>query len=823
MSLKKRTLAEMLRSLAIWLVYGLIFFLPIFFLPFSLDILEVNKQTLLVILSLLAALAWFGSMLAERRFQFKGGWMNLWPALLFLCVFISSLLSLGPYLSWVGASKQEYTSLLSLFGFVTLFYVVTNIMQSEKTHRAVHGLLLLGASGAGLVGVFGLLGMPITAFDAADLPIFNTIGTINAFAIYMAAMTVFAVTLFVAHLPKSGLLHPGWRGGVESSLIFLVSGLGLITLLIVDYTAAWVVFIIGLLILFGFTLVRFKDFRRNTLVLPIILLTAALPFLFFFDSPFDRSLPVEVTPSFASSLDIATSTLTDTNPLFGSGPGTFLYDYAKYHGTDVNATEFWNSRFDRGASFALTVLATMGTLGAILWLIFLVFTILRSLMQLLRADSRKDWLHTFLMLTGFATLASALFAYSANMTHLFLVFLFAGLIGSQVMPEGKEFSFAKKPRLALGISFIFVLLAIAIVSVIFITSQRAIAESAFAEAVRADRRGEELSVVLTGLDRAAQLNRYNDLYYRNLAQALLLRLGEELEHSTAVDTSAEHRQFIQALTGAAINSAVRATNLAPNNVSNWTARGSIYRELIELIGNAGQFSANAYQRATELEPSNPAHQVELGKTYLSLAEQARTLTAAQDEQVRTDAMAEVEILLAKAEGAFLKAIELKSDFAPAHFQSALVLERQGRLDEAVGKMESVARHNQFDVGVAFQLGLLYLRRGAEGDLDRAENAFAYAVELSPSYSNARWFLASIHEQKGEVNKAIEQILKVLSLNPGNKIVQARLENLKNGLPNTEIPESLDAGSASATTVPDGQPTEGAPESGLPDAEPATTF
>jgi Tfp pilus assembly protein PilF len=103
----------------------------------------------------------------------------------------------------------------------------------------------------------------------------------------------------------------------------------------------------------------------------------------------------------------------------------------------------------------------------------------------------------------------------------------------------------------------------------------------------------------------------------------------------------------------------------------------------------------------------------------------------------------------------------------------------------------VAKYNTSDVGVAFQLGQLYLKRAGAGDLDRAQNALEHAVQLAPAYSNARWFLASVYEQKGDLKAAIEQIEKVAQLNPDNALVKSRLDRLSKGKVESALPPTIE--------------------------------
>jgi len=464
-------------------------------------------------------------------------------------------------------------------------------------------------------------------------------------------------------------------------------------------------------------------------------------------------------------------------------------------------------RFDRGFSLALNLLGMVGWLGVAAWALFLLAVLLGVLRLAISPARQSAWLSALPLAAAWLALVVAAFLSPLNITLIFWLFFFSGLLAAAASPAHLEKTFRESPVLAMLGSLLFVIASVVMVSVIFITLQRYFAEAAFARAVRLDASGGSLNDVVIELDKAAQFNRFNDIYYRNLSHALLLRVGEELQAGSGEEQmSAERLQFIQALTGAAINASVRATELSPSNALNWLSRATLYRELVPLVGKeAEDFSLAAGQKALELEPNNPENYLEIGKTYVYLAQSAYQLAQDQQGDAKSATEAAAADWLKQAESAFQKATELKADYAPAHYQLALVYQQQDRLDDAISKMESVARANQMDVGVAFQLGLLYLRRSGEGDLERAENAFGQAVTLAPSYSDAHWFLASIYEQRKEFDKAIEQVEKVLELNPDNELVKTRLERLKEGKAAAELPVPVDEGEGGAVELPAGQP------------------
>lgn len=784
------------------LVYVLLFLMPVFFLPFTSDVLELNKQTLLVLLTLSASLAWLGSMHVSRTVSFRGGILNVFPFLLLASTVAAAVLSKAPYLSWIGGVNQQYTSVLSVLCYVALFYLVANLFDQPTRHGTVYTAVLSSAFVAGLIGIVSLFGVRLPFIGTAA---FNPVGTLNSLGILLVVATVLANAWWISHRQGSAMFQ-GKTALLNKVLVVALSLLTLVFLALVDYWVLWTVLLVGLGAMFAFVMARASDFPDvGRLTMPFFLTAFALLFLFWLPAPVRLNVPVEVSPNFSSSLRIATETIRKS-PFTGTGPGTFSFAYAEKRPQELNNTSFWNVRFDRPSSFFLILPVAFGLIGVVMWLAFLIPLLVQGVGHMLRSRG-DEWVQTFIVGTAWITLLAGLALYSANLALLTAFFALSGLIASQVMPEPVQKKFGQTPRVGLLLSFAFILVAVGAVTVIFISGQRYVADIAFAQAVTKDREKGDLNEIIRLLDRAASVNRFDDVYYRNLSQALVLRVAQELSTIKDVTTlKPEDYKRVQDLTAAAVNASVRATELSPQNALNWQLRGSVYRELIPLrVAQAASYAAASFDRAVALEPNNPVPVTELGRTYLATAQLAQQMTAAKDEEVKKQAQEALEKNLALAEQQFNKAISLKADYSPAHYQLAGIYTQQGKLDDAIGKMESVVNYNKTDVGVAFQLGLLYLRRAGKDDTARAQAALEYAVQLSPSYSNARWFLASIYEQQNKADKALEQIQKVSELNPENDLVKSRLERLQKGTVSKVVPAPLED-TPQATSVPNGQPT-----------------
>lgn len=262
------------------------------------------------------------------------------------------------------------------------------------------------------------------------------------------------------------------------------------------------------------------------------------------------------------------------------------------------------------------------------------------------------------------------------------------------------------------------------------------------------------------------LNPSLDSYQRDLSQLYLVRLNEVLAREDLAP------EAIGSLINDMLDSSRKATELSSQNVGNWNVRAFIYQNLIGLVKGAEDWAIQNFEKAADLEPKNPYIFTEMGKVYLSKADISAQL---ENEEEMTEN-------LAQAQENFQKALGLKSDYAPAHFQIAMIYIRQGKTKEAIEKLEATKLVTPFDIGLAFQLGLLYYN---DNQLNKALTEFERAVSIDENYSNARYFLGLIYDRQENKDKAIEQFGRIEELNPDNLEVKMILANLREGLPALE--------------------------------------
>jgi tetratricopeptide (TPR) repeat protein len=336
--------------------------------------------------------------------------------------------------------------------------------------------------------------------------------------------------------------------------------------------------------------------------------------------------------------------------------------------------------------------------------------------------------------------------------HQIFYFLLACFV-NLLSEKKKEFLIKKENALSFIFSFVFIFIFVLDFMILILVSQRYIGEVFYWKGILAWQRGN-VDQTISNLQKAINFSKI-DLYFRDLSQAYLARLNEKIQKGD---------QNIQAEAGQAINLSKSATDLNPANVANWSVRGFTYQSLVGMAVGAEDWAIRCYEEASKLEPSNPYYLTQKGVMLL------RKGILSQNEEEKNK-------FFTQAEDLFKKAIELKSDYAPAHFQLAMVYYNRGNLDDAISKMEETKNFAPFDVGLAFQLGVAYYQKG---NYQKAKEELERAISITPDYANALYFLGLTYDQLGEKEKAIEKFKRVSELNPENEEVKKIISNLEAG-------------------------------------------
>ncbi len=737
-------------------IYVLVFLIPLWFLPVTQDVLNFQKQTLFIVLVLVSFIAWMAQTIQQQELNIRTSQLNVLVGITILIGAISSLLSLWRYGSFWGWPLNSSDSFVTILFFGILYFLVSNVFEEPKEIFDLFFFFVISSTISGLYTILQLYNIFIIPFSVTRAVTFNTIGSVFSVAILQAVLL--PLVLAMAFSVKSRMK---WFYWISSLLLFLV-------ILLINFSSAWLVLATGLIVFLVFSMRDLKNNMKSGLIyFPMALLIVSLLFLILQISfPGAPNSSIEASPSKSAEMSVLFNTLKG-HPLFGTGPGTFVFDYTKYHPTNLNQTIFWGTRFISGSSEILDWFITKGILGGLLLLAIIAIAVLFMARMLVRSEENGfSWIFGLGLLSSFSGMIVANIIYYSNFTLSFLFWiLLASLVFFVAKPKIKV-SIAPPSFLAIISSFVFLLVLILGVGFLFVGGQKYIAEAEYSNGSQMVAKGDTDKGIAKMIS-AVRLNPSLDIYWRDLAQLYLLKANQTLVDKNLSDD--QKKQQSQNAIFSATASANQATTLSPNNVENWNVRGFVYRNLIG-INDADSMAISSYEKSISLEPSSPFSFTELGRVYLLKAQNLNSQKDTQGQQ---------EEALNKSLENLNKAISLKPDYAPANYLVALVYGQQGKSDEEIDKLEKTKLIAPDDIGLAFQLGLLYYQKNNFG---KAQAEFERAKLLNPGYSNARYMLGLVYDKIGSKEKAVQEFIKVLELNPDNIQIKQIIANLNSGKP-----------------------------------------
>ncbi len=733
-----------------------VFAMPLLFTPLTADAINPAKQLFLLIAMTLVGVLWIARIFVTKTVVLRKSFLYF-PVVLYLgAVIISAIASVDRYTSFFGGASNEYTSLVTLIGYTTmLFFMTTHESDIAFVRRAILAFFISSLV-IHVANLLMLFGVAIPTLSAG-----SPIGSVYALAIFTTFVVLLASGMLLFDREHQAAFLPGKSGVILRITAALAALSGLAYLVLIGWWVAWLVVLIGSGLLLLFVFIYAGTFRSiGHLMMPLLTFVLALLFLLV-KTPIAARVPVEVSPNQQASVQIAQNTLRDS-PAFGSGPATYFADYARYRPLSLNKTVLWNVHFDRAASFALTQVATLGIVGALLWLLLIVFVAGRVVYSFIRERDPVLWMLTAILFFPWLAMIVARFLYQSTMALEFEFWFSTALLVIVTGRTARRATFSNSPRVLLGSSFAAIVFAVFMVVVLLIGTERFAAAAIFARGAHAGATPEvNLDALEHDTSRAVALDPHTDIYLRNVAHVALLRAGQ-------TSKTEDLRTYLDA----AVSAARQATVVSPVNAQNWEMLGSVYEQMAGPVRGAGELAIAALQKAQELDPKNPLYPTEIAKIHITLAD---ALRAGKDQG--KSAEEDIADHLTNALSSLTRAVTLKSDYAPAQFYSAAVFERQGKLPEAVAKMEAVVQANPRDLGAIMQMSLLYLKNNAP---DKAEVQLKRALELSPNNANAHWYLASIYEARRDILGAVKEIEAVLATNPDNQAVKDRLAGLKSG-------------------------------------------
>ncbi len=742
-----------LRPIITRILYVVAFLVPLFFLPWTSEFLEFNKQSLIILAAGLGLILFLIEAIQNGVLRIKASRLYLPLATVIIAGLVSSLLSKNIYQSLLGsAGGVQVFSFATIVALVIIFFLGLNVIEDggKRLKQVVAGSVGLALL-LSVIQIFGLFLIKQAPYNSYT---FNTVGSFNVLALLGALL----LPLF-------------WETKIKVfKVIDLAKVAGVLALFLMVLANWWVVWVAGFVALIswmGFKILEAGRPNTKTYIFPmLIVIGGVLLMLVNFSVPILKSrLAVEVSPSFSSSIVMSSSVLKE-RPISGYGLGEFSIAYDKLKPSVIAQTIFAQTHFNQAASSALTLVVE----GGLLMVLASVFLLAIVLLEIKKSKRGAGYL-----ILGFVVL---FFFFTYNATLLFLLFMALVLLEleSPTVQE-KEWVFEHSPKYSLFGSLAFIVGLVLVLAAGYFVTLRYVADAYYVQAIR----GTDADTVIADFTKSINVNPQDARYYRLMSQAIIIKLGTELKDKGDKTPAAERLQKLQNLAVSAVDIAKRATDIDPNNVDNWINRGQVYQNLVGLVTGADSAAVSMFSEALKYSPSDPALYNSIGSTYLTVAENLRVLAANPPQNqpnLNLDAIKkQASDNFSKAEESYKKAIALNNNYGQALFALGVVYEREGRLPDSIKQFEKLAAGNPNDPSIAFELGLLYYRNSQK---DQAFNQLQKATVLFPNYSNARWYLSLIYEERGDLPNALAQVLEIQKTNAQNELVKQRIAQLQAG-------------------------------------------
>ncbi|MCI5108880.1 MAG: tetratricopeptide repeat protein [Candidatus Pacebacteria bacterium] len=750
---KIRINSNILENISFSLLLVLPFLLLLIISPSNLVSFSYAKSFLLILFTVLSAIAFILHILKRGSLYYPKSWWLITMLVVPLVVLISAALSKTVGVSILGYGI-EYSSFTFIFAVFTLTFLVMQTFSSPKKIFYAYIAFILGAV---IIFMFHLLRF-IFGVDFLSFGIFtditsNTFGKWNDLAVIAGVSTIISA-LFIETTKATKELK------VVAYVVFVLSAIFLVA---VNFSVVWV--ILGILSLISFVyLFSYRGNKRTLPVLSTIILILSVIFLMagdFLGGFIWRLLGtnvVDVQPGVSATFEILRGTFSNAkNIIFGSGPGTFIYQWQLFKPDLVNQTRLWNADFDYGFSYIMTTAITTGILGILSWIAFMVMLVYEWLKSITLTKEQTPFIK-YLILSSFIV---TVFLWSVMLVHVpgvvvfSLTFIFTGLFLATLVISGvikqKELVFIKSPRIGFVTTLISVSLVICFFAIGYVSFQRVLAYIYYQKASVALSNGDS---VLAGNTLVKSINLYEgDVYLQSLANLNLIQFNRIVSTEDLSSSSVVNRA--QQSLGLSISNSQSAIGTNPLNYQNYVSLGDIYLSVVPLnIPGAIEGARFAYEAAIERAPKNP-------NLYLSLARlemNQNNLDAARDW--------------------VNKALEKKNNFTAAIFTLAQIEISSGNVDGAISSVEVATLIEPNNPTIFFQLGILYYDKESYKD---AANSFERAIDLAPDYANAKYFLGLTYYELNRVSESVDIFTYLKDTDPDNEEITFILDNLKSGL------------------------------------------
>ncbi len=553
MSTQSKSINQILQ----FVIYGIVFLFPLFFVPITRDFLIYSKFYFLVFAVFGLLFLSFGKFLIGRKFT----WIHN-PAtqsmILILLSYILSIVLMSP--NKLQAIYNPQYGLVMISAFI-IFYFYASHVFSKAT---LSPILLLAISGA-LVSVFSLIIM-VDPFQNASLPTYWSFLTNTTFNPIGSSIHFLAYLIFVL----AGLGFYMWRmykthkhNDDQNKVMMIILG-----------------------------------------VIALFTLLAGIFHVFVITQQIMNEGAQIIIPPFALSWYAAVEVL--KNPmtaLFGVGVDNFATLFTQVRSINYNLTDLWQvNSFNTSRSVLLHILTENGILGLV------GFSLLVSLFIKKIKEVRSETAALFIVSLIIMLILPP------SIISFFMFFLSLALMAADLHKKSSqdEYIIDLTGLMPIFIGMI-VLCLLVLGSTVYFLGRHFMAEYYFKKSLDGVA-SNSLQQLYENQVKALQYNNSNEEFHRQFAQTNLLVANNIAAKEQDALTDQDRQTIAQAIQ-ASIVEAKTAVSLNPLKVTNWQTLAGVYRQIVNVAENAPVWAVSAYQQAIVLDPRNPVLRLDLGGIY----------------------------------------------------------------------------------------------------------------------------------------------------------------------------------------------------------------
>lgn len=759
-------------------LFFIFFGLPLFFIGLAYQGIIFEKQIYFYFWLLLALVAWVAKGVITGELKIRRTPLDIPIFIFWFFYLLSTIFSVDRWHSFWGFFGDPSRGLMSITALIIAYYLIFSHFTAKRMKFMAGGFAAAGII-LSLWMALGILGVKFLPAKLMALSPLSLIGSVSGAGAVFSLMIPLLITV-VFLVQSSDTLKKVIKNVLT---VLLLAGLSLdIFLILALYNfVPWIGLLIGLGFFLIYILSRLVRPIESWTWLPMAIFVVIMAILMIGAVNISRvNLPVEVSPSYGISAEIAKNSVKDKFVL-GSGPATYGYDFSLRRPQNFNQNYFYNLRFYQGTGIVAEAVATLGALGSIA-LVVILLSFLSVGVYLLTHEKEKNKVYSL----GLFAAVLMLLVYSVTSRAEGTVLIIGSLLGTLTLAtllwesnsEEKYLNLTLKasPKYALALAFVFMVVT-AGVAYLFVFVGKTFAADVYAGmAAREQQISEEGSV--SKLIKAIGLYDKEGRYFTRVGQEyMVLANNEMLKGEKERDLTA-----IQKYLNNSIAAAVRGRDLMKNDVLAAEILAQVYENAGFYVKDSLNLAEEAYKQAQNLEPHNPNYFVKLGQIKISLA------TAGKDEN-------EKKQLVGEAKDLFQKSIDEKNNLAAGFYQLALAKEALGEIDGAIDDMKQAFILERGNITYAFNLGRLFQVRGGDEDNKVAEDLFKQILGINDKEINTHFSLGLLYEKTNRKSDAVSEYQKVLDLLPASPAggpaesedartrIQKMIDNIQSGISN----------------------------------------